>query len=380
MITAPVYLDNAASTAIDPQVLEAMLPWFVQRPANPSGRHAAGREAEAAVEHARAQLAHMLACESKAVTFTASATESCNLALKGLIRPRLRRGEPVHIVSSAVEHSAVLDPLRRLECEGASVDLTPPTPGGWIDPAEVDRRLQDDTALVSIMWVNNELGTINDIAAIGERCRDRGILFHCDASQAVGKIPVDLSTVPVDAVSLCAHKMYGPKGAAALVLQGRAVGRPLEALIEGGGQERGLRSGTLDVPGLVGFGAAAARVCEVLHDDFERIAKLRDTLQAAILAAHPDAIVNGELDRRAPHILNITIPTSGPEPLIDQLAGVNCSVGAACPSAKGEPSYVLTAIGLGAEAAAATARLSLGRTTTDEDIRKASDAFRLIGR
>jgi cysteine desulfurase len=375
----PVYLDHAASTPLDPEVLEAMLPWFVERPGNPSGRHAAGREAEAAVDCARRHVAEMLTCDPDTVTFTASATESCNLALKGLMRPRLRRGETVHIVSSAIEHAAVLDPLRRLEREGAAVDLAPPTPGGWIDPAEVERRLQDDTALVSIMWVNNELGTINDIAAIGAICRNRGILFHCDASQAPGKVAVDLSTIQVDAVSLCAHKMHGPKGAAALVLQGRAAGRPIEALIEGGGQERGLRSGTLDVPGLVGFGAAAVRVSECLGEDLERIAALRDGLQTSIRAAHPDAIVNGDLDRRVPHILNITIPTSGPDPLLEQLPGVACSGGAACPSARGEPSHVLAAIGLGREATASTARLSLGRTTTREDIQRASEAFKNVG-
>jgi|TARA_B110000495_G_C22983736_1_gene578584 cysteine desulfurase len=379
MTSTSVYLDNAASTPLDPAVLEAMLPWFIDCPANPSGRHEAGQAAGIAIEQAREQVSTMLGCQADTVTFTASATESCNLAIKGLLRPRLRRGERVHIVSSAIEHLAVLDPLRRLEREGAEVDLAPPTPGGWIDPSEVERRLQDDTAMVSIMWVNNELGTINDIAAIGEMCRDRGILFFCDGSQAAGKLPIDLDSLPIDAFCVCAHKMNGPKGTAALVVQGRAAGRPLEPLIEGGGQEQGLRSGTLDVPGLVGFGAAAHRVSECLGDDLPRIMQLRDTLQAGIVAAHPLAVANGDPSRRVPHILNMTIPTAGPEPLMEQIQGVTCSGGAACPSAKGEPSHVLAAIGLQSEAAATTTRLSLGRTTTADDILAAIAAFKRVG-
>lgn len=379
MTSSSVYLDNAASTPLDPAVLDAMLPWYVDFPANPSGQHEAGQAAKKAIEQAREHVADMLGCQAETVTFTASATECCNLAIKGLLRPRLRRGEQVHIVSSATEHLAVLNPLRRLEREGAQVDLAPPTPGGWIDPSEIERRLKDDTAMVSIMWVNNELGTINDIAAIGEMCRDRGILFFCDGSQAAGKILIDLDALPIDAFCVCAHKMNGPKGGAALVLQGRAAGRPIEPLIEGGGQEQGLRSGTLDVPGLVGFGAAARRVSACLRDDLLRVAKLRDTLQAGILAAHPHAVVNGDPSRRVPHILNMTIPTAGPESLMEQLRGVICSVGAACPAGMIEPSHVLTAIGLGVEAANSTVRLSLGRATTPEDIVGAIASFERVG-
>jgi cysteine desulfurase len=379
MTTPPVYLDHAASTPVDPKVLEAMLPWFSDFPANPSGQHEAGRGAGNAVEQAREQVATMLGCQVDTLTFTGSATESCNLALKGLLRPRLRRGEHVHIVSAATEHLAVLDPIRRLEREGAEVDLAPPTLGGWIDPAEIERRLQDDTALVSIMWVNNELGTINDIAAIGEMCRDRGILFYCDGSQAAGKIQLDLESIPIDAFCACAHKMNGPKGAAALVLQGRAAGRPIEPLIEGGGQEHGLRSGTLDVPAIVGFGAAASRVRECLDDDTKRITHFRDTLQAGIIAAHPNAVVNGVPSHRVPHILNMTIPTTGPASLAEQLQGVACSVGAACPSTKSDPSHVLAAIGLGQDVANATVRLSLGRRTTSSDISTAIEAIERVG-
>ena len=261
----------------------------------------------------------------------------------------------------------------------AEVDLAPPTPGGWIDPAEIERRLQDDTALVSIMWVNNELGTINDIAAIGEMCRDRGILFYCDGSQAAGKIQLDLESIPIDAFCACAHKMNGPKGAAALVLQGRAAGRPIEPLIEGGGQEHGLRSGTLDVPAIVGFGAAASRVRECLDDDTKRITQFRDTLQAGIIAAHPNAVVNGLPSHRVPHILNMTIPTSGPASLAEQLQGVACSAGAACPSTKSDTSHVLAAIGLGQDVANATVRLSLGRRTTSSDISTAIEAIERVG-
>ena len=375
MSTSAIYLDHAASTPLDPRVLEAMLPWFVERPANAASKHSLGLEAAAAVERARLNVASMLGCHADHVTFTASATESCNLALKGLMRPRLRRGEQIHIVSSAIEHPAVLDPLRRLEREGAEVDLAPPTPGGWVDPDEIERRLREDTAMVSVMWVNNELGTINDVAAIGALCRDRGILFHCDASQALGKVVIDLAEIPVDAISVCAHKMHGPKGAAALVLQGRAIDRPIEPLIEGGGHERNLRSGTLDVPAIVGFGCAASVAAQCLDEDQQRIGALRDALQASILAAHSNATINGDQDRRVPHILNITIPTQNPEPLLAQLPGVACSSGAACASAKDEPSHVLAAIGLTPEAAASTIRLSLGRSTTSDHVAIASEAL-----
>jgi cysteine desulfurase len=375
MNRTPIYLDHAASTPLDPEVLRAMVPWFVERPANAASKHDLGLQAAAAVARARLELAATLGCQADHLTFTASATESCNLALKGLVRPRLRRGESVHIVSSAVEHPAVLDPLRRLEREGALVDLAPPTSGGWVDLDEIERRLQDDTALVSIMWVNNELGTINDVAAIGAMCRDRGILFHCDASQAPGKVAVDLAAIPVDAVSVCAHKMHGPKGAAALVLQGRAVGRPIEPLIEGGGHERNVRSGTLDVPAIVGFGCAANIAATCLDEDAPRIESLRDELQTRILGVRPDAIVNGDQNRRAPHILNITIPTSGPEPLLERLPGIACSSGSACASAKDEPSHVLAAIGLTPAAAASTIRLSLGRATTQGEITAAAEAI-----
>ena len=371
----PVYLDHAASTPLDPMVLEAMIPWFVQNPANAASRHSLGAEAAAAVERARLDVSTMLGCEADHVTFTASATESCNLALKGLVRPRLRRGEPVHLVSSAIEHPAVLDPLRRLEREGADVELAPPTPGGWVDPAEIERRLRDDTSLVSIMWVNNELGTINDVAAIGALCRDRGILFHCDASQAPGKVPVDLAAIQVDAISVCAHKMHGPKGAAALVLQGRAEGRPIEPLIEGGGHERGIRGGSVDVPAIIGFGCAAKLVSEHLDEDMRRIATLRDELQASILATHAEAIVNGDQERRVGHILNITIPSQSPDSLLARLPGIACSSGASCCSAKGGSSHVAAAIGLTPAAAGSTIRLSLGRTTTSGEITTAIQAL-----
>ena len=373
-----VYLDHASSTPVDAGVLEAMLPWFQNQPWNASSRHALGRQAAAAVETARTQVADLIGCDPDGITFTGSATESCNLAIKGLLRPRLRRGEPVHIVSSAIEHPAVLDSIRRLEREGAEAELVAPTSGGRIAPDEVERRIRDDTSLVSIMWVNNELGTINDVERIGELCRDKGVLFHCDASQAVGKIGVDLGHAPIDAISLCAHKMHGPKGAGALVLQGRAAGRPIEPLIEGGGHERHLRSGTLNVPALVGFGAAAKLVQSDLELETRRMQSLRDALQTAILEAHPNATVNGDQAHRAPHILNVSIPTASTESLASQLPHVACSSGAACSSARDEPSHVLTAIGLSAEVIAGTIRLSVGRSTTERDVRAAAHAVHQI--
>lgn len=372
------YLDHAASTPVDPRVLEAMLPWFTNLPANPSGHHSLGRSAAEAVEQARGQIASMLGCKCEDLTFVSGATESCNLAIKGLVRPRLARGEATHIVSSAIEHAAVLDPLRRLEREGAVVDLMPPTRGGRIDPDELKRRLRDNTSLVSIMWINNELGTINDIAAIGELCRDRGVLFHCDATQAAGKIQFELSSLPIDAISLCAHKMHGPKGIGALVLQGRAAGRPVEPLIEGGGHERGLRSGTLNVPGIVGFGAAAALCESELSTEVKRIGALRSELTHGVLKDHPDATINGDQDHCIPHILSITIPQSSTESLIDLVPTIACAGGSACGSSQNKPSHVLTAIGLDAATIAGTIRLSFGRSTTHDDVTKAVAALAAI--
>ncbi len=204
-MNTPIYLDYAASTPVDPRVLDEMLPWFTERPSNTASRHGPGVQAAEAVQHARGQVARMLGSAAEDVIFVSGATESCNLAIKGLMRPRLRRGEPVHIISTAIEHAAVLEPLRRLEREGADIDLVPPTSGGWVDPAAVEGRLRDDTALVSVMWVNNELGSINDVEAIGGLCRDRGVLMHCDASQAPGKVAMGLSSLPLDAISGRAH-------------------------------------------------------------------------------------------------------------------------------------------------------------------------------
>jgi len=371
-MNTPIYLDYAASTPVDPRVLDEMLPWFTERPSNTASRHGPGVQAAEAVQHARGQVARMLGSAAEDVIFVSGATESCNLAIKGLMRPRLRRGEPVHIISTAIEHAAVLEPLRRLEREGADIDLVPPTSGGWVDPAAVEGRLRDDTALVSVMWVNNELGSINDVEAIGGLCRDRGVLMHCDASQAPGKVAMGLSSLPLDAISVCAHKMYGPKGAGALVLQGRAAGRPLEPLIEGDGHERGLRSGTLDVPAIVGFGAAADLVHSEWQDDCDRIAQFHDELKQKIQDAHPAARFNGEPGRRVPHIINVTIPVEGPEPLVDRLSGIACTGGAACASLHGGGSHVLTAIGLESCDTANTIRLSLGRPTTPADIAAAA--------
>lgn len=374
----PTYLDHAASTPVDPRVLEAMLPWFTNQPANPSGRHTLGQSAAEAVEQARGQIASMLGCKYEDVTLVSGATESCNLAIKGLVRPQLARSEAVHIVSSAIEHAAVLDPLRRLEREGAAVDLLPPTRGGRIEPEELKRRLRDNTSLVSIMWINNEIGTINDVAAIGELCRDQGVLFHCDATQAAGKVQMELASMPIDALSLCAHKMHGPKGIGALVLQGRAAGRLVEPLIEGGGHERGLRSGTLNVPGIVGFGAAAALCESELGADLENIKVLRAELTREVLKSHPDATINGDQDHCIPHILSITIPQPSAESLIDLMPTIACAGGAACGSSQNKPSHVLTAIGLDAATIAGTIRLSFGRSTTHDDVGKAIAACAAI--
>jgi len=367
-MTTPIYLDHAASTPALPEVVEAMVPWLHDHPGNPSSQHSPGRAAAEAVEVARRQIASLVGANDEDLTFTSGATESCNLALKGLLRPRLGRGESVHIVASAIEHPAVLDPLRRLEREGATVDLVPPTAAGIIDPDELQRRLTDDTAMVSVMWVNNELGTINDIGSIGACCRDRSILFHCDATQAVGKLHVDLASIPVDAVSVSGHKLHGPKGVGGLILQGRAKGRPIEPLIEGGGHERGLRSGTLNVPAIVGFGQACHLAARSLADEAARVTTLRDALERALMELPTSVSINGRGADRVPHIINLTAPSASPEPLAARLHGIACSRGSACGSARGEPSHVLRSIGLDDAAISQSIRLSLGRTTTEADI------------
>lgn len=375
--TRTVYLDHAASSPVAPEVLEAMTPWWTDRLANASSRHAAGRSAAGAIDQARQHVADLLQTAPDCVTFTSGGSESCNAAIKGLMRPRLRRGEPVHVVTSQIEHPAVLDSARRLELEGADVTLVRARKDGRVDPSDVEAALREDTALVSIMLVNNELGTINDLDAIGALCRDRGILVHTDASQGAGHIPIDLSSLPVDALSMSAHKMCGPQGVGTLVLQGRANGRPVEPIIEGGGHERGIRSGTLNVAGIVGLGEAA-RLCAMDRDArAQRIVSLRDTLESRLLDTIDGAHVHGCDAPRAPHITNIALPIDGVESPVEHLdaAGIACSSGAACSSARTGASHVLNAIGVGPAVAGVSVRFSLGLTTSADDIEAAVGAL-----
>jgi cysteine desulfurase len=365
------YLDHAASTPVDSRVLEAMMPWFCEHPANASSSHRAGQAAAAAVAQARQQIADMIDAQPESVTFCSGATESCNLAIKGLLRAQLRQGKPVHIISSETEHRAVLDPLARLAREGASVDLVGATPDGIVLPQSVIDRLGPDTSMVSIMLVNNEIGTINDVQTIAEVCQERGILVHCDASQAAGKCELHLPSLKVDLLSFCSHKMHGPKGVGVLIRSPHAQQFPVESLIEGGGQEHGLRSGSLNVHGIVGFGAAAKLVQNERNDDCRRIGALRDRLADIITTLDPSAVIHGLDAPRVPHILSASIPSAPPGGIVDLLNPICCAGAAACSSAANSPSHVLDSMGVDSSTAAATIRLSLGRTSTQQDV----DAF-----
>ncbi len=367
MVQTPIYLDNHATTRCDPAVLDAMWPWFAERYGNPASRtHRFGLEANAAVEVARAEVAALVGGNPKEIVFTSGATEADNLAILGLARVRTDRR---HFVTGATEHPAVLDPLASLERAGWTVTRLPVDADGRIDPAELRRNLRPDTALVSLMAVNNEIGAIHPLAEIGAICREASVPFHIDAAQAGSVLRLDANQVKADLISLSAHKMYGPKGIGALWVR---RGRPriaLEPLQYGGGHERGMRSGTLPTPLIVGFGAAA----RLAREGFERgeparIAALRDRLWAGIQAGVPGVSLNGGVAHRAANNLNISIVNVESQALIASLRDVALSSGSACSSATLEPSHVLRAIGLAPERAQGSVRFGLGRFTTEEEI------------
>jgi cysteine desulfurase len=365
----PTYLDYHATTPLDPAVLSAMLPFFTERFGNPSGRaHAFGQEAHRAVEEARAELAALVGASPDEIVFTSGATEADNLALKGAMGARAAGGG--HIVTSVIEHAAVLEPCRSLEREGFAITRVEVGREGVVEVAAVLAALRSDTVLVSLMAANNEIGTLQPVAEVGEVCRERGILFHSDAVQALGHVPVDVGAWRVDLMSLSAHKMCGPKGVGALYVR---KGRPrvrLQAQIEGGGQEKGLRAGTLNVPGLVGFGAAARLAGEALASgEAERVRALRDRLLSALRARLDGVELNGAAEPRLPGNLNVSIARAEAETLILSLQGrLAISSGAACSEAGGKGSHVLRALGLPDERVYTALRFGLGRFTTDTEI------------
>lgn len=372
----PIYLDYAATTPIDPAVVCAMTRCLREEGGrgNPSSLHVFGRQAAARIEAARAETAALIGAAPEEIVFTSGATESDNLAILGAARAQADRGR--HVVSSRIEHKAGLDPCRRLEKEGFALSLVSPERTGRIDPGAVASALRADTVLASIMWVNNELGVIQDIGTIGALCREHGVLFHTDAAQAVGKFPIDVHGLPIDLMSFTAHKLYGPKGIGALYV--RAGVRPrLLPLAFGGGQEHGVRPGTLPTHQIVGFGVACAQARAALASAVERewITGLRERLWAQ-LSAIGGTHLNGEGAARIPGILNVSFEGAEGESLVHGLPELALSTGSACNSASAEPSYVLRALGRDVELAQSSLRLSIGRFTTRVEIDTAAAALR----
>jgi cysteine desulfurase len=364
----PIYLDHQATTPVDPRVLEAMLPFFREDFGNAASRsHVYGWRAEGAVDDARERIAAALgAADPSEVVFTSGATESNNLALKGVARANRRRGR--HLVSVATEHRAVLDPLRALEREGFEVTLLPVDADGLVDVAAVRGALRDDTLLVSVMAANNEIGVLQPVAEIGAVCREQGVLLHTDAAQAAGKVPLDVEAAGIDLLSLSGHKLYGPKGIGALYVRRRRPRIRLEPLFHGGGHERGLRSGTLPVPLVVGLARALDLCVEEREPEAKRQTELRERLWRALCGQLDGVVRNGHPERRLPGNLNVSFEGVDGERLLLDLRGVACSSGSACSSAVPEPSHVLAALGRPPALARASLRLGLGRGTTAAEV------------
>jgi cysteine desulfurase len=362
----PVYLDYHATTPADPRVIEAMLPYFGEKFGNAASRgHGFGWEAEKAVELARKRVAALAGAAPREIVFTSGATESDNLAIKGAAAAYRSRG--AHIVTMATEHRAVLDSVRRLQGDGFQSTVLPPKPDGLLDLDLLRGAIRPDTALVSVMYANNEIGVIQPVREIAAICREKGVLFHCDAVQAFGKLPIDATEAGIDLMSLSAHKMCGPKGVGALYVRRRDPRVELQPQMDGGGHEYGLRSGTLNVPGIVGFGEACAICAAEMDEEAARVGALRDRLRTA-LESIGGVRVNGSMEHRLPGNLNVSFAGVDAEALLVSVPGVAVSTGSACTSATVEPSHVLRALGTGDEAAHSSVRFGLGRFTTEEEI------------
>ena len=365
MLKFPIYLDNSATTPVDPRVAAKMIPYLVEKFGNPASRsHAYGWEAEAAVEEARAEVAALVNADAKDIVWTSGATESNNLAIKGAAH--FYSGKGRHLITLSTEHKAVLDTMRELERQGFEVTYLEPQENGLITTEQFKQALRPDTILASVLAVNNEIGVIQPIAELGEICRDKGVIFHVDAAQATGKMPIDLAALKVDLMSFSAHKTYGPKGIGALYVRRKPRIR-LEAQIHGGGHERGLRSGTLAPHQIVGMGEAFRLAREEMATENPRIARLRDKLLKGLTDIE-ETYVNGDLVQRVPHNLNISFNYVEGESLIMAIKDIAVSSGSACTSASLEPSYVLRALGRSDELAHSSIRFTLGRFTTEEEI------------
>jgi len=377
--TPPIYLDNQSSTRVDPRVLETMLPYFTEDFGNPhSTSHAYGRIAAEAIERARGEIAALINADPRELVFTSGATESNNLAIKGaahFARAHPQQGQPRdHIVALQTEHKCVLESCRELEREGFGVTYLPVEPNGLVSLAALEAAISERTLLVSVMAVHNEIGVIQPLAEIGALCRPRGVLFHSDAAQACGKIPLDVEAMQIDLLSISGHKIYGPKGIGALYVRRRPRVRLLP-LIDGGGQERGLRSGTLPTPLCVGLGRAAAIAGAEMGDEAERLRRLRDRLLTSLARRVLGLGLNGDAEHRLPGSLNLSFPGISAQALIEATPSIAISTGSACTSAAVEPSYVLRALGLSDALANASIRIGLGRFTTNAEVDFAADAL-----
>ena len=372
-VKTPVYLDYAATTPVDKRVAEKMIPYLTETFGNPaSNSHAFGWEAEEAVEKARADIAALINADPKEIVFTSGATESDNLAIKGAANFYKTKGK--HLITVKTEHKAVLDTMRELERQGFEVTYLGVQENGLIDLEELKAAIRDDTILISVMWVNNEIGVVQDIPAIGEICRERKIIFHVDAAQACGKVPVDVEAAKIDLLSMSGHKVYGPKGIGALYVRRKPRVR-LEAQMHGGGHERGFRSGTLPTHQIVGMGEAFRIAKEELEQDMAHYTKLRDIFLKGIEGIE-EVYINGDLEHRAPNNLNVSFNFVEGESLIMAVKELAVSSGSACTSASLEPSYVLRALGRNDELAHSSLRITFGRMTTEEEVQFAAELIK----
>ena len=366
-IKLPIYMDNHATTPVDPRVLEAMLPYFTEKFGNAASRnHAFGWTAEEAVENARGQISRLINATPKEIIFTSGATESNNLAIKGVAEMYREKGN--HIIAQVTEHKAVLDTCKRLEKYGYEVTYLPVEKDGRINLDDLRRAITPKTILISIMYANNEIGVVQPIAEIGKIAKEKGVMYHVDGVQAAGKIPVDVQKDNIDLLSLSGHKIYGPKGVGALYVRRRNPRVQLSAIIDGGGHERGMRSGTLNVPGIVGLGKACELCMNEMAEESERLRRLRERLKDGIFSRLDEVYINGSMVHRLPHNLNVSFAFVEGESLLMGINDVAVSSGSACTSATLEPSYVLKALGVGEDLAHTSIRFGLGRFNTEEEV------------
>ena len=371
-VKLPIYMDNHATTPMDPRVLEEMLPFFMEKFGNAASRnHSFGWAAEEGVETARERIAKLVGATTKEIIFTSGATESDNLAIKGIAEMYREKGN--HIITAVTEHKAVLDTCKRLEKYGYRVTYLPVQKDGLIDLDDLKRAMDDKTILVTIMYANNEIGVVQPVVEIGKMCHERGVIFHTDATQAVGKVPVDVIKQNIDLASISGHKMYGPKGVGALYVRRKNPRVQISAIIDGGGHERGMRSGTLNVPGIVGLGKACAIAQEDMPQESCRMAGLRNRLRDRIMGKLDEVYINGSMEHRLPGNLNISFAYVEGESLLMGINDIAVSSGSACTSATLEPSYVLKALGTGDDLAHSSIRFGVGRFNTEAEVDYVAD-------